>query len=146
MSDIEGGLGAQVDYQERFSAAGRIPHNAQRRELAPSSTEIGRAQSVQCALEPLFAKGFAGRCQASPASEFSMPFASCCRQTNAGYRWLPQDASLMCNELKGPGMCEEYFLNVRIRTEGQGEAQVIKLCRTRDVLQSVCPRLDTSRL
>ena len=66
MSDIEGGLGAQVDYQERFSAAGRIPHNAQRRELAPSSTEIGRAQSVQCALEPLFAKGFAGRCQASP--------------------------------------------------------------------------------
>ena len=55
----------QVDYQERFSAAGRIPHNAQRRELGPSSTEIGRGQSVQCALEPLFAKGFAGRCQAS---------------------------------------------------------------------------------
>lgn len=53
-----------MEYQERFSAAGRIPHNAQRRELAPNSRETGTAQSVQCALEPLFAKGFAARCQA----------------------------------------------------------------------------------
>ncbi|CAK0784195.1 hypothetical protein CVIRNUC_007399 [Coccomyxa viridis] len=55
----------EVDYQERFSATGRIPHNAQRRELAPSSREVGIAQSVQAALEPLFAKGFAARCQVS---------------------------------------------------------------------------------
>ena len=59
----------QVDYQERFSASGRIPHNAQRRELAPSSREVGIAQSVQAALEPLFAKGFASRCQARRAPQ-----------------------------------------------------------------------------
>lgn len=54
----------QVDYQERFSAAGRIPRNSQRRELGPTGREIATAQSVQCALEPLFARGFAARCQA----------------------------------------------------------------------------------
>lgn len=71
-------LDEQVDYQERFSAAGRIPHNAQRRELGPSGTEIGRGQSVQCALEPLFAKGFAGRCQASAIYSILMsPNATC---------------------------------------------------------------------
>ena len=70
----------QVDYQERFSATGRIPHNAQRRELALSSREVGIAQSVQAALEPLFAKGFAARCQARHASQClhrsSVPCAS----------------------------------------------------------------------
>ena len=65
----EGAWIDQVDYQERFSATGRIPHNAQRRELAPSSREVGIAQSVQAALEPLFAKGFAARCQARRASQ-----------------------------------------------------------------------------
>ena len=35
----------------------------------PSSREVGIAQSVQAALEPLFAKGFAARCQARRASQ-----------------------------------------------------------------------------
>ena len=72
-----------MDYQERFSATGRIPHNAQRRELAPSSREVGIAQSVQAALEPLFAKGFAARCQARRASQCLHHSSMLCASPNS---------------------------------------------------------------
>ncbi|CAL8469255.1 g8796 [Coccomyxa elongata] len=53
----------EVNYQERFSAGGRIPRTALRREMGPTFKEMGVAQLVQSALEPMFEPGFASRCQ-----------------------------------------------------------------------------------
>ena len=48
---------------ERFSAAGSIPRNGQRRELAPTARDMAVAHMVEAAVQPLFAPGFASRCQ-----------------------------------------------------------------------------------
>lgn len=53
----------KVNYQERFSAGGRIPRTALRREMGPTFKEMGVAQLVHSALEPMFEPGYASRCQ-----------------------------------------------------------------------------------
>ena len=67
----------QVDYVERFSAAGSIPRNGQRRELGPTARDMAVAHMVEAAVQPLFAPGFASRCQASPLPD-TTPIARSC--------------------------------------------------------------------
>ena len=59
---------AQVDFQERFSAAGSIPRNGQRRELSATQRDMAVAQLVESSVQPLFAPGFASRVQVGPAN------------------------------------------------------------------------------
>ncbi len=59
-------VGVKVNYQERYSAAGRIPRTGLRREMGPTSREMAAAQLMESALEPLFEPGFASRCQVGP--------------------------------------------------------------------------------
>lgn len=57
----------KVNYQERFSAAGRIPRTGLRKEMGATPREMAASQMVESALEPLFEPGFASRCQVSSA-------------------------------------------------------------------------------
>ncbi|XP_066979423.1 polyribonucleotide nucleotidyltransferase 1, mitochondrial [Macrobrachium rosenbergii] len=54
-----------VDYRQKYAAAGRIPSNYLRRELAPTDKEILTGRIIDRSIRPLFAEGYFGDTQVS---------------------------------------------------------------------------------
>lgn len=54
-----------VDYRQKYAAAGRIPSNYLRRELAPSEKEILTSRIIDRSVRPLFPEGYNGDTQLS---------------------------------------------------------------------------------
>ncbi|XP_042214535.1 polyribonucleotide nucleotidyltransferase 1, mitochondrial-like [Homarus americanus] len=54
-----------VDYRQKYAAAGRIPSNYLRRELAPTEKEILTSRIIDRSVRPLFPDGFCGDTQLS---------------------------------------------------------------------------------
>ncbi|KAK4313762.1 hypothetical protein Pmani_014918 [Petrolisthes manimaculis] len=54
-----------VDYRQKYAAAGRIPSNYLRRELAPSDKEILTSRIIDRSVRPLFPEGYFGDTQLS---------------------------------------------------------------------------------
>lgn len=54
-----------VDYRQKYAAAGRIPSNYLRRELAPTDKEILTSRIIDRSVRPLFPEGYFGDTQVS---------------------------------------------------------------------------------
>ncbi|MPC21985.1 polyribonucleotide nucleotidyltransferase 1, mitochondrial-like [Portunus trituberculatus] len=54
-----------VDYRQKYAAAGRIPSNYLRREMAPTDKEILTGRVIDRSVRPLFPEGFHGDTQLS---------------------------------------------------------------------------------
>ncbi|XP_068243072.1 polyribonucleotide nucleotidyltransferase 1, mitochondrial [Palaemon carinicauda] len=54
-----------VDYRQKYAAAGRIPSNYLRRELAPTDKEILTGRIIDRSIRPLFTEGYYGDTQVS---------------------------------------------------------------------------------